>query len=133
MPRGNMVLSPDVLAEHTTLLASPTEGRPRPPAQRGRGSRSPSPTSRRGGERTGSNLADRRRSFHPQRGAGGKRSGDGGDVSPVRSGGGDGSTSSQARGFKRLTRRLSFRQRQAQANLQVCGSAGCCGGDLDPT
>lgn len=31
----------------------------------------------------------------------------------------EGSTSSQARGFKRLTRRLSFRQRQAQANYQV--------------
>lgn len=120
MPREDMVLSPNLLAEHTTLLASPMEGRARPSARRGKGSRSPSPTSR-SGDRAGDIIADRRRNFQPQRGIGSKRSGVGVDGSPVRSGGGDGSTSSQARGLKRLTRRLSFRQRQAQANLQVCG------------
>lgn len=42
-----------------------------------------------------------------------------GSGSPAPSVGPEGSTSSQTRGLKRLTRKLSFRQRQAQANLQV--------------
>ncbi|CAM9278824.1 unnamed protein product, partial [Laminaria digitata] len=64
-----------------------------------------SPTSRRGS----ADFTSRRRNQ--------RRGGTGG--SPVPSTGFEGSTSSQARGFKRLTRRLSFRQRQAQANYQV--------------
>lgn len=73
----------------------------------GAGNLSPpvSPVSRRGG----AEFSSRRRN-HQRRGGGG---------SPVPSAGVEGSTSSQARGFKRLTRRLSFRQRQAQANYQA--------------
>lgn len=41
-----------------------------------------------------------------------------GENSPVPSGAND-SVSSPSRGLKRLTRKLNFRQRQAQANLQV--------------
>lgn len=48
-----------------------------------------------------------------------QRGGAGGSGSPAHSVGPEGSTSSQTRGLKRLTRKLSFRQRQAQANLQA--------------
>lgn len=70
-----------------------------------------SPMSRRGG----ADFSSRRR-IQQRRGGSG---------SPVPSGGVEGSTSSQARGFKRLTRRLSFRQRQAQANYQARRIGGC--------
>lgn len=48
-----------------------------------------------------------------------QRGGGGGSGSPAPSVGPEGSNSSQTRGFRRLTRKLSFRQRQAQANLQA--------------
>lgn len=48
-----------------------------------------------------------------------QRGGLGSSGSPTPSVGPEGSTSSQTRGLKRLTRKLSFRQRQAQANLQA--------------
>lgn len=110
--RGDAVLSPDMLAAHNRLAATPVppwsdtmrENRSSPRGAHSH-SRSASPASRHdgGGER---NCGE----GHRHRGI--RRSG-----SPTRSG--DGSVSSQPRGFRRLTRRLSFRQRQAQANIQV--------------
>lgn len=68
---------------------------------------SPPPSPERREDRGGGGFGDPQQR---QRTAGG---------SPAPSAGPEGSASSQTRGLKRLTRKLSFRQRQAQANLQA--------------
>ncbi|CAN0250169.1 unnamed protein product, partial [Ectocarpus sp. 12 AP-2014] len=78
--------------------------------EEGSTSQSPSPLP----NSTGGGVVDFKRGLQHDRGAGG---------SPSPSAGPEGSTSSQTRGLKRLTRKLSFRQRQAQANLQVRANA----------
>lgn len=97
---GNTILSPTPLVERAHLASPPgtDESAYGRSARRMAHSRSNSPVSRAGG-------GGQQRQTHRPSG------------SPVRSV--DGSASSQARGLRRLTRRLSFRQRQAQANIQV--------------
>lgn len=124
------MLSPDVLAVHNrsaSVSVPPSNDRTAERCSSRVGARSrsrsysrtPSPASRRDG-----GVGDLEENDGGERS---RRGGGGGyrqqernsmvNVSPVRSG--DGSTSSQTRGFRRLTRRLSFHHRQAQANIQV--------------
>lgn len=124
-------LSPNVLAAHnrSASVSVPrsidrtSERRCSPMRARSRSrsySRTPSPSSRRDGGEGG--LEEKKGGERGRPGGGGRyrrlERNTIVNVSPVRSG--DGSTSSQTRGFRRLTRRLSFHQRQAQANIQVC-------------
>lgn len=119
--QANVVLSPDVLAKHnrlaTTILAQSkdgTDGSVQPMREARFHSPSLSPASRKGGGGgwgKGDGGSDHKR-CGGSRQHGGRPSG-----SPARSG--DGSTSSQTKGFRRLTRQLSFRYQQSEANRQV--------------